>query len=206
MSGLPVDASQPKPPLTPLMFVSIPSLTLLVFDRYPFWNFNGTELGLDIFVHRHSDAEIGVLHDTPPGEACTLLSCRPEVGRLATTILIIESLHGLAVSFLTAFYAIVNVEQQLAFRCLTGREQREQAFVVRIFDNGLQPRSPLSSLPSTSLALTQDHRSLFQHATAVVVPPLDESLLVAVSWQVCFFLTSCEPVRMRPVTFADTSH
>ena len=69
-----------------------------------------------------SDAKIGVLHDTPPGEPCTLLSCRPEVDRLTTTILVIESLHGLAVSFLTAFYEIVNVEQQLALRCLIGKE------------------------------------------------------------------------------------
>ena len=65
------------------------------------------------------------------------------------------------------------------------------------FCDSLQPTSPQSSLPSTSLVLTQVHRSLFQHATAVLVPPLDESLLVSVSWQVCFFLTSCEPVRMH---------
>ena len=133
MSGLPVDARQPKPPLTPLTFVSIPSLISLVFDRYPLRNFNGTELGLDIFVHRHNDKKIGVLHDTPPGEACTLLSCRHEVDLLPRRYLSVESLHGLAVSFLTAFYEIVNVEVQLAFRCLIGREQCERAFVVRIF-------------------------------------------------------------------------
>ena len=133
MSGLPVDASQPKPPLTPLTFVSIPSLISLVFDRYPLGTFNGTELGFDIFVHRHSGAKIGVLHDTPPGETCTLLSCRPEVDRLTTTVLVIESLHGLAVNFIPTFYEIVNVEQHLAFRCFIGREQCEQAFVARIF-------------------------------------------------------------------------
>ena len=44
---------------------------------------------------------------------------------------------------------------------------------------------------------TQVHKFLFQRATTVVVPPLDELLPVPVLWQVCFFLTSCEPVRMR---------
>ena len=99
-----------------------------------FWNFNATELELDMFVHRHSDAKIGDLHDTSPGEPCAVLSCRHEVDRLTTTVLVIESLHGLAVGLLTAFYEIVNFEQQLAFRCLIGKEQCEQAFVVRIFD------------------------------------------------------------------------
>ena len=47
--------------------------------------------------------------------------------------------------------------------------------------HSLRPTSPQSSFPSTSLVLTQDHRLLFQHATAVLVPPLDESLLLAVS-------------------------
>ena len=111
MSGLAVDANQPKPPLTPLTFFSIPSLISLVFDQVSSWNFNGTELGFDIFVHRYSYAKIGVLHDTPPGETCTLLSCSPEVDRLTTTILVIESLHGLAVNFIPAFFEIVNVEQ-----------------------------------------------------------------------------------------------
>ena len=92
------------------------------------------EFGLDIFGHRHSDAKIGVLHDTSSGEPCTLFSCRHEVDRLTTTVLVIESLHGLAVSLLTAFYEVVNIEQQLTFRCLIGGEQCEQAFVVRIFD------------------------------------------------------------------------
>ena len=41
MSSLAVDASQPKPPLTPLTFVSIPSLISLVFDKYPL----GTSIG-----------------------------------------------------------------------------------------------------------------------------------------------------------------
>ena len=137
-----------------------------------------------------------MLHNTPPGETCTFLSCRPEVDRLTTTILVIEALHSLAVYFIPAFYEIVNVEQQLAFRCFIEREQCEQAFVIRIFYS-LQPTNPQSSLPSTSLVPTQVHRSLFQHATAVLVTPLDESLLVAVLWQVCFFLMSCVPVRMH---------
>ena len=129
--------------------MSIPSLISFGVRQVSFWNFNGTELGFDIFVHRHSDAKIGVLHDTPPGEACTLSSCRPEVGRLTTKILVIESLHGLAVSFLTAFYEIVNVEQQLAFRCLIGREQCEQAFVVRILP------LPAANKSTVKLALNQ---------------------------------------------------
>ena len=91
------------------------------------------ELRFDIFVHRHSDAKIRMLHDTPPGETCALLSCHPEIDRFATTILVIEFSHGLAVHFIPTFYEIVNVEQQLAFRCFIGREQCEQAFVVRIF-------------------------------------------------------------------------
>ena len=139
----------------------------------------------------------GLLHDTSPGEPGTLLSCRHEIDRLTTTVLVIESLHGIAVIFLTAFYEIVNVEQQLAFRCLIGREQCEQTFLVRNFLHNLQPTNPQSNLPSTSLVLTQIRRSLFQHATAVVVPSLDESLPVAVLWQICFSLTSCEPVRMH---------
>ena len=57
----------------------------------------------------------------------------------------------------------------------------------------LQPTNPQSSLPSTSLVPTPVHKSLFQHATTVLDPLLDESLLVAVWWQVWFFLTSCEP-------------
>ena len=113
-------------------------------------NFNGTELRFDIFVHRHSDAKIGMLHDTPPGETCTLLSCRPEVDRLTTTIFVFESLHGLAVNFITAFYEILNVEQQLAFRCLIGRKQCEQAFVVRIFFN-----RPAANKSTVKLALNQ---------------------------------------------------
>ena len=72
-------------------------------------------------------------HDTPPSETSTLLSCQPEVDRLTTTLLVIESLPGLAVNFIPAFYEIVNVEQQLAFRCFIGREQCESAFVIRIF-------------------------------------------------------------------------
>ena len=75
----------------------------------------------------------GVLHDTPPGETCTLLSSQPKIDRFITTILVIEFSHGLAVHFISAFYEIVNVEQQLAFRCFIGREQCEQAFVIRIF-------------------------------------------------------------------------
>ena len=74
-----------------------------------------TELGFDIFVHRHSDAKMGVLHDTPPGETCTLLSCQSEIDRFATTIFVIEFSYGLAVHFISTFYEIVNVEQQLAF-------------------------------------------------------------------------------------------
>ena len=46
MSGLAVDASQPKPPLTPLMFVSIPSLISVVFDRCPFGTSMGRTLNL----------------------------------------------------------------------------------------------------------------------------------------------------------------
>ena len=65
------------------------------------------------------------------------------------------------------------------------------------FFYSLQPTNPQSSLPSTSLVPTQVHKFLFQHATTVLDPLLDESLLVAVSWQVCFFLMSCEPVRMH---------
>ena len=41
MSGLLVDASQPKPPLTPFTFVSIPSLIHVVFDRYPELQWDG---------------------------------------------------------------------------------------------------------------------------------------------------------------------
>ena len=108
MFGLAVDASQPKPQLTPLMFVSIPSLISFVFE-VSFWNFKSTDLGL--------------LHDTSPGEPCTQLSCRHEVDSLTTTELVMEPLHGLAVSLLAAYYEIVNIEQQLAFRCLIGREQ-----------------------------------------------------------------------------------
>ena len=167
MSGLAVDANQPKPPLTPLTFVSIPSLIS------------------------------GVLHDTPPGETCTFLSCRPDVDRLVTTIFVIESLYGLAVNFIAAFYEIVNVEQQLAFRCFFGREQCKQAFVIRIFFVACSQQIHSQACPQPAWSLTQVHRSLLQHATAVLVPPLDESLLVAVSWQVCFFWMSCEPVRMH---------
>ena len=46
MSGLAVDANQPKPPLTPLTFVSIPSLISLVFDRYPLGTSMGRSLDL----------------------------------------------------------------------------------------------------------------------------------------------------------------
>ena len=133
MSGLAVDANQPKPPLTPLTFVSIPSLISLVFDRYPLGTSMGRSLDFYTLVHRHGDAKIGVLHDTPLGETCTLLSCRPEVDRLTTTDTCHRILYGLAVNFITAFCEIVNVEQQLAFRCLIGREQCEQSFVARIF-------------------------------------------------------------------------
>ena len=154
-----------------------------------------------------------MLHDTPPGETCTLLSCRPEVDRLTTTILVIESLYGLAVNFITAFYEIVNVEQQLAFRCLIGREQCEQAFVVWIFDS-LQPTNPQSSLPSTSLVLTQVHRSLFQQRNNCRGPTFRMSHS---RWQFCGkFVFSLDVLRacpnalvrsaMRPVTFADASH
>ena len=45
-----------------------------------------------------------------------------------------EPLHGLAVSFLTAFCEVVNVKQQLAFRCVTAGEQGEQTLVVRVLD------------------------------------------------------------------------
>ena len=134
MSGLAVDANQPKPPLTPLTFVSIPSLISWVFDRYPFGTSMRRSSDLTYSSNRHSDAEIGVLHDTPPGEARTLLSCRHEVDRLTTTVLVIESLHGLAVSLLTAVHEVLNIEQQLAFQCFIGREPCERAFVVRIFD------------------------------------------------------------------------
>ena len=143
MSGLAVDASQPKPPLTPLTFVSIPSLTSLVFDRYPLGTSFGRSLDLTYSSMDDSYAKIGVLHDTPPGETCTLLSCQPEIDRFTTTMLVMEFSRGLATN-------------------------------------------PQSSLPSTSLVPTQVHKSLFQHATAVLDPLLDESLLMAVSWQVCF--------------------
>ena len=167
-----------------------------------------------MFVHGHSYAKIRVLHDTPPGETRALLSCQPEIDRFTTTILVIESLHGLAVHLIPAFYEIVNVEQQLTFRCFIGREQCEQAFVTRIFFfYKLQPTNPQLSLPSTSLVPTQVPQFLFQHATTVLDPLFDESLLVAVSWQVCFFLDvlrACPNAlvksAMRPVTFADASH
>ena len=151
MSGLAVDASQPKPPLTPLTFVSIPSLISLVFDRYPL----GTSIGRSLdFTSSSMDTVMrksGCCTTRLPAKTCTLLSCWPEIDRFATTILVIEFSHGLAVNFIPTFYEIVNVEQQLAFRCFIGREQCEQAFVVRIFSHSLQPTNPQSSLPSTSL-------------------------------------------------------
>ena len=107
------------------------------------------ELGFDIFVHRYSYAKIGVLHDTPPGETCTLLSCQPEIDRFTTSILVTEFSHGLAVRFIPAFYEIVNVEQQLAFRCFIGREQCEQAFVIRFFIK------PAANKSTVKLALNQ---------------------------------------------------
>ena len=135
MSGLAVDASQPKPPLTPLTFVSIPSLISSVFDRYPL----ETSIVRSFYTVTR---KIRVLHDTPPGETRALLSYQPEIDSFATTILVREFSHGLAVNFITAFYEIVYVEQQLAFRCFIGREQCEQAFVVRIF---LKPAANKSS-------------------------------------------------------------
>ena len=113
--------------------------------------------------------------------------------------------HGLAVRFLAAFYEIVNVEQQLAFRCLIGKQQCEQAFVVRIFHTACSKQ--------IQSVLTQVRRSLFQHATTVVVPPLDESLPVAVLWQVCFFFLDVSRAcpnalvrsAMRPVTFSEAA-
>ena len=97
------------------MFVSIPSLISLVFDRYHLGTSSGRSLDLTCSFHPHSDAKIEVLHDTPPGETCTLLSCQSEIDRFTTTILVIEFPHGLAVHFIPTFYEIVNVEQQLAF-------------------------------------------------------------------------------------------
>ena len=77
----------------------------------------------------------------------------------------------------------------------------------------LQPTNPQSSLPSTSLVPTQAHKSPFQHATTVLDPLLDESLPVAVLWQVCFFLdvlraspSALVRSAMQPVTVADASH
>ena len=87
---------------------------------------------------------------TSLGEPCTLLSCRHQVDRFTTTVLVIESLHGLAVSLLTAFYEVVNIEQQLAFRCLIGREQCEQEFVVRIFDIACSKQVHCQACPQTA--------------------------------------------------------
>ena len=141
MSGLAVDANQPKPPLTPLTFVSIPSLISLVFERYPL----GTSIGWSFdTVTRKSGC-----CTTRLGETRALMSYQPEIGRFATTILVREFSHGLAVHFITAFYEIVNVEQQLAFRCFIGREQYEQAFVVRIF------LKPAANKSTVKLALNQ---------------------------------------------------
>ena len=63
-----------------------------------------------MFVHRHSDAKIRVLHDTPPDETRALLSFQPEIDRFTTTILVIEFSHGLAVHFSPTFHETVNVE------------------------------------------------------------------------------------------------
>ena len=140
MSGLAVDANQPKPPSTPLTFVSIPSLISLVFERYPL----GTSIGRSFdTVTRKSGC-----CTTRLGETRALLSYQPEIDRFAT-ILVREFSHGLAVNFITAFFETVNVEQQLAFRCFIGREQCEQAFVVRIF------LKPAANKSTVKLALNQ---------------------------------------------------
>ena len=134
MSGLAVDANQPTPPLTPLTFVSIPSLISLVFDRYPFGTSLGRSLDLTYSSIDTVMRKLGFCTTRLPANRAPLLSCRHEVDRLTTTVLVMESFHGFAVSLLTTFYEVVNIEQQLTFRCLIGRKQCEQAFVVRIFD------------------------------------------------------------------------
>ena len=124
MSDLAVDASQPKPPLTPLTFVSIPLLISLVFDRYPFGTSMGRRLDLTCSSIDTVMRKSGFCTTRPsPGESCTLL-CRHEVDRLTTTVLVTESIHSLAVSLLTAFYEVVNSNNWPSD--LIGREQCEQ--------------------------------------------------------------------------------
>ena len=149
MSGLAVDASQPKPPLTPLTFVSIPSFISLVFDKYPLGTSIGRSLDLtysstDTVMRKSRCCTTRLPAKRVPSCPASLRSIR-----FTTTILVIESLHGLAVNFIPAFYEIVNVEQQLAFRCFIGREQCEQAFCHTDF---LQPAANKSTV---KLALNQ---------------------------------------------------
>ena len=142
---LAVDANQPKPPLTPLTFVSIPSLISLVFDRYPLGTSMGWSLDLPYSSIDSVMRKSGCCTTRLPAKRVP--SCPADLRSTALPQRYL--LYSLAVNFTTAFYEIVNVEQQMAFRCLIGREQCEQAFVVRIFFK------PAANKSRVKLALSQ---------------------------------------------------
>ena len=214
MSGLAVDATQPKPPLTPLTFVKHP-------HHLSPWCLTSVHFGTSMDTEKLGNltCSIDTVMRVNRGLARHVLSGEPEVDPpFHNGLLVTESLPGLAVNFIPTFCEIVNVEQQVALRCLIGTEQCEQTFVVRIFDMACSQQNHCQE-STVKLALNQfgpDTSPIdlcFNTQQSVLVPPLDQSLLVAVLWQVCFFLNvlrTCPNAlvksAMRPVTFAEASH
>ena len=139
MSGLPVDATQPRPPLTPLMFVSIPSQTS--FDAWlrrvhPWKQGNGNRDVAQLASRR----TVSLLVQLTRGESL----CHSGTSH--------KNPPWPCVRFLATFDEVVNIDQHLALRGVFAGEQGEQTCVVRVLDLacGWQVHSQASSKPASS--------------------------------------------------------
>ena len=151
MSGLAVDASQPKPPLTPLTFVSIPSLISLVFDRYPL----GTSIG------RSLDLTYSSIDTVMRKSGCctTRLPAKRVPSCPASLRSIALPQRYLSLSRCISFPPSrkTSTSSNNWPSDVSSKENNVNKHLSYGFFYGLQPTNPQSSLPSTSLVPTQVH-------------------------------------------------
>ena len=62
MSGLPVDANQPRPPIDSFDVREHPLTNFLGIRQISLWHLNGAKLGFCVFIHGHSDMVVKMLH------------------------------------------------------------------------------------------------------------------------------------------------